>query len=183
MAQSTAPVPEKHNSPKLPPTAPYEAPLTKAFDKLTSEIFIFLLAYGILIIGLAVFGEKLASTLKTLLYIIPILGVVAYLWQSQKTIRNKVGEAGINIRAGIVSDSADVAGVRGAKAGNPLPEHVDVGVGAASGKARVSGLIYGKDEGSDNSEKYLLDLFKDLNKVNRGELISSAQKLLRKQGQ
>src|SRR5450631_1322249 len=34
-------------------TAPYEVPLTKAFDKLTSEVFLFLLAYVILLIGLA----------------------------------------------------------------------------------------------------------------------------------
>jgi hypothetical protein len=63
---------EKQSSP------PYEAALNKAFDKLTSEILIFLLAYTILLIGLAVFGSGIATQFRNLLYIIPVLGVVAY---------------------------------------------------------------------------------------------------------
>src|SRR5215470_16459936 len=87
-------------------SAPFEAPLTKAFDKLTSEIFIFLLAYVILLIGLAIFGSELANTLRNLLYLIPVLGVMAYVWLQQRKIVNVAKEQGINVKAGIVGGSA-----------------------------------------------------------------------------
>src|SRR5436305_7829631 len=75
--------------------APYEVPLTKAFDKLTSQIFLFLLAYVILLIGLAVFGSNLAVTLRSLFYILPILGIAAYLWQQQRAIVKDGKDRGI----------------------------------------------------------------------------------------
>ena len=55
-------------------SVPFEPALLKAFDKLTNEILIFLLAYVILLIGLGVFADELSETLKNLLYIIPIMG-------------------------------------------------------------------------------------------------------------
>ena len=163
-------------------TAPYEGVLTKAFDKLTSEVFIFLLAYMILIIGLAVFGERLANTLKTLLYIIPVLGVAAYVWLTQKTIRNEANKSGIDVGAGVVTDSARVIGVQGAKSGDPIPENVKVRTAMARGKAMVGGVVYGSDEPANNSANYLMELFMKLDADHQGELIADAQKLLRKQG-
>src|SRR5438876_1425239 len=82
---------------------PYEVPLTRAFDKLTSQIFIFLLAYVILLIGLAVFGSGLIVTLRSLLYILPVLGVIAYLWQQRKTIRRDGEDRGIDVKAGKIT--------------------------------------------------------------------------------
>src|SRR5437868_7186506 len=91
--------------------APYEVPLTKAFDKLTSQIFLFLLAYVILLIGLAVFGSSLAVTLRSLLYILPILGVGAYLWQHQRAIVKDGKDRGIDVKAGKITGQARVGGV------------------------------------------------------------------------
>src|SRR5437016_2686080 len=90
------------------PAAPYEVPLTRAFDKLTSQIFLFLLAYVILLIGLAVFGSQLADTLRNLFYVIPVLGVLAYVWLRQRKIVQVAKNNGIDVRAGIVSGSARV---------------------------------------------------------------------------
>jgi hypothetical protein len=168
----------------LSQAAPYEAPLTKAFDKLTSEIFIFLLAYVILIIGLAVFGEKLANTIKTLLYIIPVLGVAAYAWQNQKVIRTNASKRGVDVRAGMVTGSAKVVGSRG----DPNPGNVKLSVGWAGGNSSVMGSDVGSqeirkdNESADFSEKFLIEQFVKLNESNRRELIARLLKLLDKQG-
>lgn len=180
MANNDFSTTERRNSSALTQTAPYEVPLSKAFDKLTSEVFIFLLAYVILIIGLAVFGESLANTLKTLLYIIPVLGVAAYVWQNQKTIRNKAGKSGIDVRAWMVK-GAQVIGVEGAKSGDAIPENVKVRAGLASDNAKVKGMVYGSDDPADTSEKYLLEQFTKLDDNNKDELIDYVRKLVKKQ--
>ncbi len=162
-------------------SAPYEVPLTKAFDKLTSQIFIFLLAYVILLIGLAVFGENLANSIKVLLYMIPILGVAAYVWQNQKKIRGQARKSGIDVSAWRVTSSGRVVAVNGAKSGDPIPENVKIRVGSVSQNAEVGGVVYGTEESGDTSENYLLGLFAHLDERNRRELITSAQTLLDKQ--
>lgn len=88
--------------------APYEALLTKAFDKLTSEVFIFLLAYVMLLLGLAMFGSLLAGTIRNVLYILPVLGVLSYVWLQQRVMVKKAAEKGIKLKAGILKDSAQV---------------------------------------------------------------------------
>lgn len=163
-------------------SAPYEAGLIKAFDKLTSEVFIFLLAYLILIIGLAVFAERLAITLKTLLYILPILGVAAYSWLSQKQIRNKATKSGIDVSAGAVTGSAKVIGVDGVERGNKISDKVRVRAGLATDKAYIGGVVHTNNEPETTSGKYLMELFLKLDENYREELISNAQKLLKKQG-
>ena len=62
---------------------PYERVLAKAFDKLTSEILIFLLAYTILLIGLLYFGINIPDTWRNFFYLIPVIGVLAYIWLQQ----------------------------------------------------------------------------------------------------
>lgn len=168
-------------------SAPYEVPLTKAFEKLTSEIFIFLLAYVILVIGLAVFGENLAKTIKTLLYVIPVLGVVAYVWLKQKMINSQANK-GINVNVDKIKDSANVVGAKGVKDKNSIPDKVSVDVKEAEGNSFVGGVVFGDEmpdvnnKPADNSEKFLVDLFMKLDEENRGELISNALKLVKKQG-
>src|SRR5688572_2568702 len=103
---------------------PYEALLTRAFDKLTSQIFIFLLAYVILLISLSVFSPQLTTTLRTLLYLIPALGVIAYIWLRRREIVKGAKQQGIDVKAGIVSGSARVTGARGANAAGGVPESV-----------------------------------------------------------
>lgn len=182
--------PEAESSPEERPASassgPYEAPLTKAFDKLTSQIFIFLLAYVILLIGLTVFGSQLADTLRNLFYIIPVLGVIAYVWLQQRGIVKDAKEKGIDVKAGMVSDSARVFGVRGAKAGDDLPENVRVGTVLARGNAEVGAVIYGDAESEVPQSgvlEVLTDIFKQLDRSSQIELISSAQSLLDKQGE
>jgi len=69
------------------------------------------------LIGLAVFGSQLANSLRDLLFMIPVLGVIAYAWLQQQHIVKDAKEKGIDVKAGIVSDSARLVGVRGAKVG------------------------------------------------------------------
>ena len=53
--------------------APYERVLSKAFEKLTSEVLIFLLAYTVLLVVLVLIGHDLSAWFLTLFYVIPIL--------------------------------------------------------------------------------------------------------------
>jgi len=162
-------------------TAPYEVPLTKAFDKLTSEIFLFLLAYVILLIGLAVFGSSLIVPLRTLLYIVPILGVAAYLWQQQGTIVKDGKNQGIDVKAGKVLDDAHVSGVINASREGAIPSNVKVRVKKASGRARVSGAEYADGNASDNKTGNTLQVFQQLSSQNQMELIKHAQEMLSQQ--
>jgi hypothetical protein len=160
--------------------APYEVSLTKAFDKLTSQILIFLLAYVILVIGLSIFGKNLTNSFKTLLYIIPVLGVAAYLWENQKAIRREADENGIDVSAWIVK-GAEVVAVEGAKRGDSIPEKVVVKPKLVFDNAKVKGLVFGSDKPADASEKYLMEQYMKLDEENKGELIDYARKLIRKQ--
>ncbi|MEH2238317.1 hypothetical protein [Nostoc sp.] len=72
-----------------PSKAPFETVLSKGIEKLTSEIFIFLLCYTILLIGMAVLGTKLPTQLRTLLYILPVLGISSYLLLQGQKLKNK----------------------------------------------------------------------------------------------
>lgn len=174
-------------SPASGSSAPYEAALTKAFEKftsVTSEIFIFLLAYVILLIGVAVFGSKIANTLRNLLYIIPVLGVMAYVWLQQKGTVKEAQEKGIDVKAWFVRDSAQITGVRGAKPGSDLPKDVAVEVGFASGRAKIDGLVFGDKEPESpqsSSLEVLAEIFNQLNRSNQIKLISNAQRLLEKE--
>jgi len=97
-------------------TAPYQKVLAKAFDKLTSEILIFLLAYTILLIGLLFFGSHIPNTWRNLLYLIPILGVLAYIWLNQISMRRYAEERDFNLRdmkltTIVTKDNAYVGGI------------------------------------------------------------------------
>jgi hypothetical protein len=90
-------------------------------------------------------------------------------------------KGGIELRAGIVIDSAQMAAVRGAQSGTELPKNVEVGVGIAGGNTQIDGVVYGDAERvspQDRSLDVLADIFKHLNKSNQIKLISSAQRLL-----
>lgn len=164
---------------------PYATVLAKAFDKLTSQILIFLLAYVILLIGLAVFGSQMAATYRNLLYIIPLLGVGAFAFEKRNKIIKDGREKGVNVKAYSVSGSARVIGVRGAT--GDQPSNVKLTVGRASDKAVVHGVEYANATLADAAEsvgsdtQYLVETFQQLNKANRRELIASAQRMIGKQ--
>jgi hypothetical protein len=168
--------------------APYEAPLAKAFDKLTSQIFIFLLAYVILLIGLAVFGAELAAALRNLFYVIPIIGVVAYVWLKQQEIVRSAKKRGVDVKRGIVVSARNVqdqaivmgaTGVQGEKPGN-----VTVDVGRASGKSKVVGVDYATPDKSgdlqDIDVKQLLNIFSQLSSADKNELLMMAFRMRQK---
>jgi hypothetical protein len=161
-------------------SAPYETVLIKAFDKLTSQIFIFLLAYLILVIGMAVLAPQLTTQVRTLLNLLPVLGIGAYAWQKRKSIAGEARRHGIDVKAGIVTGGAQVIGVQSASASASVPKDVSVGAGLASGQSRVAGVVLGQEESSNNAAdaRYLLETFQQLDRQKRRKLISSAQKLL-----
>ena len=158
--------------------APYETALNKALDKLHSEVLIFLLAYLILLIGLSVYGTAISTTLRNLLYIIPILGVLAYSWSKKRTAIKK---SGVNVAAGIARSGAYVGGIRG-DIGH-FTEPVDVKAGIASGHAQVVGVDVGPAKaaplptGSDD----ILALFQKLNEKNRNEVVAHCMDLYSRQ--
>lgn len=162
------------------PSAPYEYVLIKAFDKLTSQVFIFLLAYLILVIGLAVFAPQLTNEVRTILYVLPVLGIGAYLWQQQRSLASQAKRHGINVMAGITTGEARVTGVRLASGSDGQPHDVSVGVGLASGRSRVEGAVIGQEDTDKlaSDSQYLLETFKQLGPQKRRKVIASAQKLL-----
>jgi hypothetical protein len=161
--------------------APYEVPLTKAFDKLTSQIFLFLLAYVILLIGLAVFGSSLVATLRNLLYILPVLGVIAYLWQQQRAIAKDGKGRGIDVKAGKVTGDARVGAIFNAPGGVDTSSNIGVRVRDARDRARVVGVEFGSGNESNDEMNYLVRLFQQLSKQDQRKLIASAQTMLDKQ--
>jgi hypothetical protein len=162
-------------------SAPYEAVLMRALDKLTSQVFIFLLAYTMLLIGLAVFGAEVAAWLRNLLYIIPILGVLTYVLLRQRRLARKAAANGVQVRAGVVRDSAYVAGIRGVV--REFLNNVRVSVGWVSGEARVGGVDQGEGLGTEGEApkgteaQYLLSLYKELSDTDRSRLLAQAMQM------
>jgi len=167
----------------VPRTAPYEIPLTKAFDKLTSEVFLFLLAYLILLIGLAVFGSNLVATLRDLFYILPVLGVIAYLWQQQRTIVKDGKDRGIDVKAGKITDQARVGGVVNAPRDRNVPNAIRVRIHRAQDSARISGIEYGDGDELNDETSYIARVFRELSQQNQKNLIESAHRMLTQQEQ
>jgi hypothetical protein len=162
-------------------SAPYEAVLMRALDKLTSQIFIFLLTYTMLLIGLAAYGAEIAAWLRNLLYIIPILGVLAYVLLQQRRLARKAAAHGVQVRAGIVKDSAYVAGIRGIA--REFLDNVRVSVGWVSGEAQVVGVdetrrLDTESEAPKGTEaQYLLSLYQGLSKTDRSRLVAHAMRM------
>lgn len=153
-------------------SVPYETALAKAFDKLTSEIFVFLLAYMILIIGLATLGQGIPDGLRGLLYIIPILGILAYGWSRKRTVTQDPGASGINVRAIFVKDGY-VGGIRGSA--NSAPNNVDVSGGFITG----GGTVIGVDQPSQQTgqtAQFLVSIFDGLDENDQDEIIQYALK-------
>jgi hypothetical protein len=165
----------------LHPSAPYEAVLIKAFNRLTSEVFIFLLAYLILIIGLAVLAPGLTSEVRTLLYILPVLGIGAYSWQKRRALAGQAKLQGIDVWAGIVTGEAKVRGFQAPAGAAGTPQNVKVTAGFAGGKGAVEGVVIGDSEtGANTSDAhYLLETFQKLNPPQRARLITTAEMLLK----
>ncbi len=155
--------------------APYEAVLIRAFNQLTSQVLIFLLAYLILVIGLAVLAPALTSEVRTLLYILPVLGIGAYAWQKRRSLSSRAKQQGIDVRAGIVTGAGIVRGVQAPAGAAGTPQEVRVAAGFVGGNGKVEGLRIGDNEAD---VQYLLHTFQQLQPPQRRKLIAAAQKLL-----
>ena len=153
--------------------APYESALEIAFQKLSSQVLIFLLAYVILIIGMEVFAGGAAAELRVLLYLIPMLGAGAYVLLEKR----KVKPGGVSAAAGYASGST-VEGVRGD------PGKLSGPVRATAGFAIKGATVRGVDMGGGELDRpadltYLSDLFANLDEEGRQKLITTAMELLR----
>lgn len=146
-----------------------------AFQKLSSEVLIFLLAYVILIIGMEFFASGAAAQLRGLFYLIPILGAGGYVLLEKRKVR----PYGISA-AGVYVSGATVEGVRGdpGRVGGP----VSARVGVANKGATVRGVDMGGgklDQPADLA--YLCELAAKLDEAGRQKLIGTATELLREQ--
>jgi hypothetical protein len=154
---------------------PYASALNTALRKLTNEVLVFLIAYTILLIGLATLGTALATELRTLLYVIPVLGVLAYMWQQKRKVTRHARDAGVDVRSGVALDGARVVGVRGAPSGDT--SSVSVASGMASGGANVIGVDAPGASGTADLT-YLTTLFEQMGPVERRKLVEAAHELL-----
>jgi hypothetical protein len=184
MSEQTDPSPVDQSPEALRVNPPYEAALNTAVKNLTDQILIFLLAYTILLIGVAVFGSGLAIELRTLLYIIPILGVVAYVWLKRGGAE-KESRRDVRVRSSFATGQSYVGGKRGAT--HEGSGSTDVSSLFASGGSTVIGRDAGRQTGRSTetplalNTQYLLDIFQQLDRSSQRKLIESAHSLLEQQ--
>jgi hypothetical protein len=165
-------------------TIPYEAALGKAFDRLTSQIFIFLLAYTILLAGLAFLGSGISESIRTLLYIIPVLGVLAYGWEQKRKIAKEAADHGVRLGVLFASDRAYVGGVRGSAGGEP--QNVSLGAGVVRGDAQVVGVDTAPPDADRQSpvrasNEEFWNIYDKLTQENRNEVKAGALQLYAEQ--
>ena len=146
-----------------PSNAPYERVLSKAFDKLTSEILIFLLAYTILLVVLVWIGHNLNTWLLTLFYIIPILGLITYVWLKKRDITRREQEREVRVKVRRAEGEAYVGGERGSF--QNISGSTMVKAGDVSDKAHVIGRDIGStlSDTSNIDANYLVSVFERLN--------------------
>jgi hypothetical protein len=177
------------NHPQLPQAsgetttvhAPYEKALSEAFRKLTDQVLIFLLAYVILLIGVSMFAPGMRSEFRALLYIIPILGVAAYVLLRR---RGLCQTRDVRVRSGIaMGPGTYVGGERGV--GNQGAGRTTTGSLIATGGATVVGRDVPANTDKQTQQpvgaQYLLEIFRNLDERNQRELVNKAQTLLNQQ--
>jgi hypothetical protein len=174
--ERTAPVSGTQGEQQGPP---YERALIRAFDKLTSEIFIFLLAYLILVIGLSVFGPALSAQLRSLFYILPVLGIVAYVWLQSRKFAKDARAHGIRLVSLIAKSGAVVGGVRGRGVGAADNVEVTSVFASGDGTSVVGHQVPEENpQSSSAEEEYLLQMFRKLDERKRRKLLNEVSRLL-----
>lgn len=147
---------------------PYEDVLARTVDKLTNEFFLFLIGYCVLLIGAEYLTPNLFSHFRWLFYIIPILGMVVYLFVKRGRIRNKIQ---VDVRS-IWADHARVAGITGDA--SKLEGSVNVVAGMTSEGAEVIGIDQAAGNRQPSDEGYLLDVYRSLDDVGRRAVMKAA---------
>lgn len=157
---------------------PYGAALKQAIDKLTSEVFLFLIAYVILLVGAELLAPGLTRNYRYLFYILPIVGIGAYLFQRSRHLAKQSREQlerSVTVSSTLAHD-ATVVGVRGE--GADIPEEVAVVSRMALGGSEIIGVDVGRGS-SDARLEYLSRLFEKLDEADRDALVSRALELTR----
>ena len=122
--------------------------LSQALQRLTSEILIYLLGYAVLVASLIIWGGSVNPALRNILYILPPLGIAAYIYQQRRRVKSKrlprvavsalfTGRGGsvlgiegldykgdVSVKAGIARGGSEVVGVKAGKKVEPLPADI-----------------------------------------------------------
>jgi hypothetical protein len=170
---SQMPNPDQENVPGKLGAAPYETALNSAFNKLTSEIFVFLLAYTILLIALTALARNIPPMLRLLLFVIPVLGIIAYGWLKKRAAVRNPHAQGVRVRAGIVGSKGYVGGVRG-------PGQVPTGGLDVRGGIVSSGVLVGVDQANrdqGSAANFLVNIFEGLPSEDQSAVVRYALEL------
>jgi len=148
--------------------------LSQALQRLTSEVLIYLLAYAVLVASLIIWGGSVNAALRNILYILPPLGVAAYLYEQRHRIKsNRPPRVAVSVL--FAGRHAIVAGIRGTW----RPVDVRVKTGVVTGK--VVGVETGQQAESAPADiTYLTTLFDKLDSEGRLEVIRVAMQHLPK---
>jgi hypothetical protein len=145
--------------------------LSQALQRLTSEVLIYLLAYAVLVASLVIWGGSVNAALRNILYILPPLGVAAYLYQQRRRIKSSRPPR-VAVSVLFAGRDAIVAGIRGTW----QPADVRVKAGFATGK--VVGVETGQQAESAAADiTYLTELFNKLETKGRQKVIQVATQL------
>jgi hypothetical protein len=118
--------------------------LTLAIQKLTSEVFIFLIAYVILLIGVGVFAPQFEKDYRVLFYAIPVVGIVGEFLLRKGPITRKSREESVRqvrVHAGFTTGGSQVDGASGVRPGEILPD-IGVRTWLTRGKSSVRGVSF-----------------------------------------
>jgi hypothetical protein len=184
VSEHASPQPPEASAGSKTAGAPYEAALNAAFEKLTDQILVFLLAYVLLLIGISVFASGIANELRILLYIIPILGVAAYAWTRRRGLSRQARSHDVRVTSGIARGAGTyVGGERGVVnrgAGRTTTGSL-IATGGASVVGRDATTYTDKQTQQTAAAQYLAQIFQKLDERNQGKLVSAAQTLLDQQ--
>jgi len=166
-------------TPSAAPTDPTVIPtrfLSVAVQRLRSEILIYLLAYAVLVVVVLLWGRELSLALQGLLYLLPLVGVAAYLVSQSRRVAQG--------RQPRVTVGTLFTGKQAVVVGTERPDAAaDVSVSAALTRGTVKGVATPPAEAGDDSSQaaYLAELFAGLRPDQRHKVIEVAQRL-RSQG-
>lgn len=143
--------------------------LQRIVEKLTNQMLLFLLGYGLLLIGITQVDTQLPEPVSLGLLLIPIVGASAYMYEKKRKLQHELRL--VNVGVGFAGDRAYVAGVRG----EGVDGDVDVGVGVATGGAQVLGVDAAPSAHlGDAQAAYLIQIYENLDDAARGQLIQRA---------
>jgi hypothetical protein len=174
---------QQESTPRTEPNVITASPLIdalgKAVAKLTSQIFIFLIAYLILAAFLTLSTSQIPAEIRIALLVIPILGLLVYASLKRRKILTQTRDLDVQVRAGIATGAATVAGVRGAAPDSLRSVKADVGY--AGGRATVVGVDNPASAASPEADAaFLLQMFQKLAPKDRLELMNVANRIAAK---